>query len=69
MQQIRRITKPIHSLYKKTPHVEHGGFVALAGSEVFHLGPLVFYINVILLVSGALAVMYESFHIFYGEAE
>lgn len=61
---IRKVTKPIHRLYIKTPHVEHGGFVALAASEVFHLGPLIFYVNIILLVSGT---RYESLHIFHGE--
>ncbi len=61
---IRKVTKPIHRLYIKCPHIEHGGFVALAGSEVFHLNQAIFAINAVLLFSGFLAVMYESFHWF-----
>jgi hypothetical protein len=61
---IRVVTKPIHALYVRSPHLEHGGFVALAASEVFHLGPLIFAINVVLLVAGSAAIAYETFHLF-----
>lgn len=61
---IRHVTKPIHALYVRSPHLEHGGFVALAASEVFHLGPLIFTINVILMIAGAAAIAYETFHIY-----
>jgi hypothetical protein len=61
---VRAITKPLHSLYVKSPHLEHGGFVALAASEVFHLGPVFFTINVFLLIVGAMAIAYETFHLF-----
>ena len=53
---IRKVTKPIHKLYLKCPHIEHTEFVALAGSEVFHLGQVVFAINCVLLVAGFAAV-------------
>lgn len=61
---IRKVTKPIHKLYLKCPHIEHTGFVALTGSEVFRLGQAVFAINCILLVAGFAAVSYETFHLF-----
>jgi hypothetical protein len=61
---IRVITKPIYALYRRSPHFEHAGFVALAASEVFHLGPLIFAINVVLLVAGSAAIAYETFHLF-----
>jgi hypothetical protein len=60
---LHKVSRPVHKLYVHCPHIEHGGFVALAGSEVFHLGQLIFAINCVLLVAGALAVLYESFHI------
>ena len=63
-QYIHKITKPVHKVYTKCPHIEHAGFVALAGSEVFHLGQLIFAINCVLLAAGFAAVSYETFHIF-----
>lgn len=32
-QYIRKITKPVHRVYTKCPHIEHAGFVALAERE------------------------------------
>lgn len=57
---IRKITKPIHKVYKKTPHIEHVGFVVLAATEVLHLGSILLIVNIILLISGAGAVAYET---------
>lgn len=64
VKHIRKVTKPIHSVYKNSPHIEHIGFVALAGTEVFHLGQLIFFVNVALLSFGALAVLLETFHFY-----
>lgn len=66
---IRVVTRPIYGFYQKSPHIEHVGFVLLATTEVFHFGPAVFFVNVILMVSGALAVAYEhlSFYRKVGE--
>jgi hypothetical protein len=58
---VRTITGPIYAIYHRTPHIEHIGFVALATGEVFHMGAMIFYINLVLMVSGAMAVAYESF--------
>jgi len=64
---LRVVTKPVHRLYKTTPHIEHSGFVSLAACEVWHLPYVLFYVNVVLLVSGTCAVLYETFHVFDGE--
>ena len=56
-----RVTRPVYAIYHHTPHIEHIGFVALATTEVFHLGAVIFYVNLVLMVSGAMAVAYESF--------
>lgn len=64
---IRVVTKPIHAFYVRTPHIEHGGFVMLAASEVFHLASWVLYVNIVLMISGAGAIAYETFHLFDNE--
>lgn len=60
---IRKVTKPIHKVYKKTPHIEHIGFVVLAATEVFHLGQILLIVNIILMISGIGAVSYETLNI------
>lgn len=63
---LHKVTRPVTVVYHKTPHVEHTGFVSLAACEVWHLHYLIFYVNVVLLVSGVLAVLYETFHLEIG---
>lgn len=66
---IRKITKPIHKIYTKTPHIEHVGFVVLAATEVFHLGQILLIVNIILMVSGICAVSYEILNFWKDEEE
>ena len=64
---IRKVTKPIHKVYTKTPHIEHVGFVVLAATEVFHLGQILLIVNIVLLISGIGAVSYETLNIWKDE--
>ena len=64
---IRKVTKPIHKVYTKTPHIEHIGFVVLAATEVFHLGSILLIVNIILFISGIGAVSYETLNIWKDE--
>lgn len=41
-------------------YCEHTGFVALAAAETFSLHALVWYVSVILLVSGVFALLYDK---------
>ena len=61
---LRVVTKPVYTIYKKSPHIEHIGFVSLAGGELFHAGAWLLVTNVVLLVAGGMAVALESFHLF-----
>lgn len=60
---IRKVTKQIHKVYTKTPHIEHVGFTVLAATEVFHLGQILLIVNIVLLISGIGAVSYETLNI------
>lgn len=42
-------------------HVEHGGFVAYAGGEIANLHSAIFYISVLLFVSGAIGLAIELY--------
>mgnify|MGYP000157927839 CR=1 FL=1 len=64
---IRKVTKPIHKVYTKTPHIEHVGFIVLAATEVFHLGQILLIVNIVLLISGIGAVSYETLNIWKDE--
>lgn len=46
-------------VYEKSPGIEHLGFFLLAGCEVFHLHEGLMVVNVLLFVSGGLAIHYD----------
>jgi hypothetical protein len=63
----RIVTKPVYIVYKKSPHIEHIGFVSLAAGEIFHVGTWLLVTNIVLLIAGGMAVCLETFHLWDGK--